>query len=76
MYTFLRRSEDMMIEGAFGKAAEIAITATSKIEKRWEINNNIQTIQSQGTRRQTLTWKWFLDIFATVCSLYQLIELV
>ena len=34
MYTFLRRSEDMMIEGAFGKAAEIAITATSKIEKR------------------------------------------
>ena len=34
MYSFLRRSEDTIIEGAFGKAAEIAITATSKIQDR------------------------------------------
>ena len=34
MQIFLRRSEDFDIEGAVGRAAEIAITATAKIQDR------------------------------------------
>lgn len=34
MQIFLRRSEDSDIEGAVGRAAEIAITATAKIQDR------------------------------------------